>query len=178
MQQETLKPTNATPPALLLVTLVIEQMRYAPPRSAPGAARDGTTDKRTHICICNDGTGVCARAPHARRRGWGVGALAYDELPVKLFEALFFRAPSKGSTHACTRIQPPLHMTALPIRPFWTNTRQTAGSNILSLGRVSAVASMGDQAFIFAASIGSATGTYVRYICQCLSTTISPVVVP
>lgn len=166
------------PPALLLVTLVIEQMRYAPPRSAPGAARDGTTDKRTHICICNDGTGVCARAPHARRRGWGVGALAYDELPVKLFEALFFLAPSKGSTHACTRIQPPLHMTALPIRPFWTNTRQTAGSNILSLGRVSAVASMGDQAFIFAASIGSATGTYVRYICQCLSTTISPVVVP
>ena len=68
----------------------------------------------------------------------------------------------KGSTHACTRIQPPLHMTALPIRPFWTNTRQTAGSNILFLGRVSAAAPMGDQAFISPASIGSATGTYVH----------------
>lgn len=79
--------------------------------------------------------------------------MAYDELAVKLFEALFFFAPSKGSTHACTRIQPPLHMTALAIRPFWTNTRPIiAGSNILSLGRVSAAAPMGDQAFIFAAA--------------------------
>ena len=83
-------------------------MRYAPPRSAPGAARDGTTDKCTHICICNDGTGVCARAPHAQRRGWGVGALAYDELAVKLFEALFFFAPSKG-------LHPRLHAHPTPV---------------------------------------------------------------
>ena len=167
------------PPALLLVTLVIEQMRYAPPRSAPGAARDGTTDKCTHICICNDGTGVCARAPHARQKEAGEsGRWLMMNWLSSFSRPSFSSLRPKGSTHACTRIQPPLHMTALPIRPFWTNTRQTAGSNILSLGRVSAVASMGDQAFIFAASIGSATGTYVRYICQCLSTTISPVVVP
>jgi hypothetical protein len=114
-------------------------MRYAPPRSAPGVRRATQRDPLTSVpTYASATTGrVCAPEHHPRttRRGWGVSVVSvggtvwlYDELAVKLLRCgpSFSSLRSKGSTHACTRITlgPPLHMTALLNRPFWTNTRQ------------------------------------------------------
>ena len=138
-------------------------------------ARNGTTDKCTHICICNDGTGVCALPEHhthdkkeAGDSGSRGSQLDYDELAVKLLRgpSFFSRSVPRavGSTHACTRIQPPLHMTALPIRRFWTNTSQLrCGQRHPFPWPHPRRCLHGDQAFVLSCcSIGSATDTHVH----------------
>jgi hypothetical protein len=89
---------------------------------------------------------MCARArapTHDNDERLGSRALAYDELAVKLFEALF----SAVSTHACTRIYPTPVMTALLTRTHLDKYPSTAGNNIL-LG-ASPPLLHGDQAFDF-----------------------------
>jgi len=67
----------------------------------PGAAR---SEAYPHMHLQRRNGCVRARAPTHDKERLGIRALAYDELAVKLFEALF----SAVSTHARTRIQPPL----------------------------------------------------------------------
>jgi hypothetical protein len=94
----------------------------------PGAARSGTTDKCTHICICNDGTGVCARAPHARQRSKrlgsrGVCGLMMNWLSSFLRGPLFLRSVPRAPP-TLARASTPVTYDGTPIRRFWTNTRQ------------------------------------------------------
>lgn len=81
-------------------------------------ARNGTTDKCTHICICNDGTGVCALPEHhthdkkeAGDSGSRGSQLDYDELAVKLLRGPSFSlAPSQGQ-----RAPPTLARASTPV---------------------------------------------------------------
>lgn len=86
---------KATPPALL-VTLVIEQMRYAASRSAPGAARCGSAlaeaKASTHMCmhLQRRETGACARNTTLQKR-LGISGVGDDELAVQAFPGPLFR---------------------------------------------------------------------------------------
>jgi hypothetical protein len=137
----------------------------------PGAARSGTTDKCTHICICNDGTGVCARAPHARQRSKrlgsrGVCGLMMNWLSSFLRGPLFLRSVPRAPP-TLARASTPVTYDGTPIRRFWTNTRQLCcgQSTSLFLGRISAAASMAIRPSSFAAA--SEALRIHMYICQC-----------
>ena len=140
----------------------------------PGCGAQAQRDPLTSVpTYASATTGrVCAPEHHTHDKEAGDGSrgsqLAYDELAVKLLRgpSFFSRSVPRavGSTHACTRIQPPLHMTALPIRRFWTNTRQLrCGQRHPFPWPHPRRCLHGDQAFVLSCcSIGSATDTHVH----------------
>lgn len=134
-------------------------------------ARNGTADKCTHICICNDGTGVRPSTTRTTKRLGTAGVGGHSWLMMNWLSSfcegpLFLLLRPKGSgLHRRLHAHPtPVTYDGTPIRRFWTNTRQMrCGQQHPFPWPRPRRCLHGDQAFVLSCcSIGSATDTCVH----------------